>query len=70
MHWSSRHASRSIVNSLVPAVTDPISGQPELKAAPVAVRRFPTAWYGFAVTAHAGVPPATDYWARMRVAGG
>jgi assimilatory nitrate reductase catalytic subunit len=35
---------------LIAPHVDPVSGQPELKHAPVALRRFVAAWYGFALT--------------------
>ena len=69
MHFSSAHASHGAVNRLVPARTDPHSGQPESKAARVALRRYPAAWYGFAVS-RANLSPICDYWARMPTAGG
>ena len=50
MHWTDQFASSARIDALVGALTDPISGQPELKAAPVAIDRFEAAWYGFAVT--------------------
>lgn len=37
IHWSKQHASQSVANVLVPAVVDPVSGQPEFKASPVQV---------------------------------
>ncbi|MBK6656887.1 MAG: molybdopterin-dependent oxidoreductase [Proteobacteria bacterium] len=69
MHFSAAHASNAGINALVPAVTDAISGQPELKAARVAVRAFNAAWYGFAVTC-SDVMPTSAYWARMRCTAG
>jgi len=47
MHWTGRFAAGARVNSLVPPVTDPVSGQPELKAAPARLAPFPAAWHGF-----------------------
>ena len=70
MHWSDQFASRARVNVLFPSVTDPVSGQPELKHTPVSVRRFPAVWHGFAVLAQALPPPQADYWARMEITGG
>ncbi|MEM9196438.1 MAG: (2Fe-2S)-binding protein, partial [Pseudomonadota bacterium] len=51
------------IDALVAAVTDPISGQPESKAATVQVARYNAAWYGFAVSA-APLAPDCSYWAR------
>lgn len=47
MHWNDRFASAARVNALLPSVTDPISGQPELKHMPVRVETYRPAWYGF-----------------------
>ncbi|HET8709891.1 MAG TPA: nitrate reductase, partial [Spongiibacteraceae bacterium] len=44
MHWSDRFAARAKVDALIAANTDPHSGQPELKHAPVAVRALTSRW--------------------------
>jgi len=69
MHWTGETAPSARIDRLVPAVTDPVSGQPESKAAAVALRRWPAAWYGFAVSAG---PMRLDapYWARARTRAG
>jgi assimilatory nitrate reductase catalytic subunit len=64
MHFSASFASRGALNALIPAITDPISGQPESKATAVAVRAYHAQWYGFAVT-RAEFTPQCEYWARM-----
>jgi assimilatory nitrate reductase catalytic subunit len=50
MHWGSGHASLGRVGTLIASVVDPVSGQPELKHAPVGLRRYAPAWYGFALS--------------------
>ena len=70
MHWTGETAPSARIDALVPAVTDPISGQPESKAATVAVARFAARWHGFAVSAHRGGAPEADYWARARTGQG
>ncbi|MEL6521561.1 MAG: molybdopterin-dependent oxidoreductase [Pseudomonadota bacterium] len=50
MHWTSQLAPAGRSNPLVPAVTDPFSGQPALKAGEVEIVKFEAAWYGFAVS--------------------
>jgi len=62
MHWSGQFAAAARVGALVPAVTDPHSGQPASKAGRAEVRRHDAAWYGFAVSRERPVP-ATTYWA-------
>jgi assimilatory nitrate reductase catalytic subunit len=65
MHWTGETAPSARIDALVPAVTDPISGQPESKAGVVAIQRFEAAWYGFAV-ARGDVSPDCAYWAKAR----
>ena len=69
IHWTGETAPSARIDALVPPVTDPVSGQPESKAARVALRRFDAAWYGFAVSVTA---PAFDsaYWALARTTAG
>ncbi len=50
IHWTDQLASRARVDTLVAPICDPISGQPESKATPVAVRRFAATWHGFALS--------------------
>jgi assimilatory nitrate reductase catalytic subunit len=61
MHWSGTYASGAIANSSTISNVDPISGQPELKAAPVSVKRFAATWYGFGV-AFDRFDLKTRYW--------
>ena len=44
MHWSDQFAARANVGRLIGSHTDPISGQPELKCAPVRVRPAAARW--------------------------
>ncbi|MSU90066.1 molybdopterin-dependent oxidoreductase [Rhodobacteraceae bacterium 2CG4] len=69
MHWTGETAPAARIGPLVAAATDPLSGQPEAKAAVVAVERFAARWYGFAV-ARTAFRPATAYWARTRADAG
>ncbi|MBM1144023.1 molybdopterin-dependent oxidoreductase [Alcanivorax sp. ZXX171] len=63
MHWSDCFSGRARVDALVPARTDPVSGQPAFKHTPVAVAPWRPAWQG--VMLGAGAPPEVDYWARI-----
>ncbi|AOV17394.1 nitrate reductase [Acidihalobacter aeolianus] len=47
MHWSETYARDARANVLTAAVTDPVSGQPEFKHAPVRVEPFRPDWTGF-----------------------
>ena len=53
----------------IPGLTDPVSGQPESKAAVVQAARFDAAWYGFAISADPMAPDCA-YWARARTEAG
>ncbi|SOH92434.1 assimilatory nitrate reductase catalytic subunit [Monaibacterium marinum] len=65
IHWTGETAPAARVDAVIPSANDPISGQPETKAAVVAVEPFNAAWYGFAVSAQPLTPNCT-YWARVR----
>ena len=70
IHWTDEFASDARVDVLVAPVVDPISGQPESKATPVAVEAFDPAWYAFALTRQKPQNLTCDYWARARTSGG
>ncbi|WP_171182492.1 nitrate reductase [Ruegeria sp. HKCCC2117] len=69
IHWTGETAPTARVDALVPSVVDPVSGQPESKAAAVSVRRMNASWYGFAVSVDA-VSPTAEYWAMSKTAKG
>ena len=69
MHWTAETAPSGRIDRLVPGLTDPLSGQPALKAARVAIRPFSARWFGYAV-ADRPFRPDCAYWARGPVTGG
>ncbi|MEM6740731.1 MAG: molybdopterin-dependent oxidoreductase [Pseudomonadota bacterium] len=69
IHWTEETASAARIDTLVAAVTDKVSGQPESKAAICALAPWNAAWFGFGVSARRP-DPSTGYWARARVPGG
>jgi assimilatory nitrate reductase catalytic subunit len=70
IHWNDETASCARIGSLIGAATDPHSGQPELKATPVAIAPAPYASRGF-VLARDNLPmPQSSWWARVAVQGG
>lgn len=69
MHWTGETAPSGRIDALVAPVVDPVSGQPESKAAVCAVTKLAAAWYGFAVTA-GDLAPDCAYWARARTPSG
>lgn len=70
MHWTAETASAARIDTLVRAVTDPISGQPESKGSVVAIERFAAGWHGFAVSGEIRPAPEAPYWTRLRSASG
>ena len=71
MHWNDQFAARARVDALVPAVTDPISGQPASKNIAARVERFVAAAYGFAVLRRkpGTSMPTTGPWPSAAAAG-
>ncbi|MBV8793878.1 MAG: molybdopterin-dependent oxidoreductase [Hyphomicrobiales bacterium] len=67
MHWTDQHASLARIDALIRAAADPVSGQPELKAAPVAARRFDAAWHAFATSIRPIAADKADYFAKAIV---
>ncbi|MEM8822246.1 MAG: molybdopterin-dependent oxidoreductase [Pseudomonadota bacterium] len=65
MHWTGETAPTGRIDDLVAGMVDPVSGQPESKAAVVAVKKFAAAWYGFAVSVERPAPDST-YWAMAK----
>ncbi|SDF00336.1 nitrate reductase [Limimaricola pyoseonensis] len=65
MHWSGETAPTGRIDALVAAATDPVSGQPESKAAAVAVAPWRAGWFGFAAS-RSRPEPGCDYWSRAR----
>lgn len=59
MHWTRQRSAGSPVNSLLAPVTDPVSGQPALKAGVVTATKFKPKWYGYLATKTAIVPQTT-----------
>jgi assimilatory nitrate reductase catalytic subunit len=65
IHWSDANASSARIGSLVSPHTDPLSGQPELKATPVAVTPLSLAYRGLALGRTPLALPAAAWWARV-----
>ncbi|MDJ0615035.1 MAG: nitrate reductase [Rhizobiaceae bacterium] len=72
MHWTNQFASNARVDKLVPAITDPFSGQPASKNVAVAIRPFQVAAFAFLVSrekpdlSNGGV----TYWATAKCTNG
>ncbi|NVK13179.1 MAG: molybdopterin-dependent oxidoreductase [Rhodobacteraceae bacterium] len=69
IHWTGETAPSARIDTLVAGAVDPVSGQPESKAAVVAAERWQPAWYGFAVSSQP-MRPRAEYWAVARTGTG
>ena len=69
IHWTGETAPSARIDDLVTAAVDPVSGQPESKAAAVSLSRCDAAWYGFAVSRDR-ITPDCAYWAIARTDAG
>ena len=62
LHWTGETGPTGRIDTLVPAEVDPVSGQPALKSAAVAIRAFAAGWFGYAISTR-DMRPDCDYWA-------
>lgn len=70
MHWNDQFAAQARVDSLVPATSDPVSGQPASKHVAAQVASFDAKSFGFAILRHRPPTLEADYWAIARCNGG
>ncbi len=67
IHWNDSFSSKARVGSLIPAVTDPVSGQPEFKHGIARIEALPTQWQGFILTRRNTIALRyAKYWTRSR----
>jgi assimilatory nitrate reductase catalytic subunit len=66
-HWTDRFTSAGPIDAVVGAATDPISGQPELKATPVRIAPVTPQWHAVLLRGTEQMPPGPYYWARTPV---
>ena len=66
MHWTDQFTSSGPVDRLVHALTDPVSGQPDLKGTAVRVNAIAEAWRGVLVRLAGGEPELSDavWWSK------
>ncbi len=69
MHWTCETAPAARIGAVIAGATDPVSGQPESKAAVVNITKLDAAWYGFAVSTRQ-MAPDTAYWAQTKTDAG
>ena len=70
MHWNDETASAARVGSLVHAIVDPISGQPDSKATPVAIAAVLMPSAGFMLSRRRFALPRDSFWAWSAVKNG
>ena len=72
MHWTDQFSSSGPVNRLVHAVTDEVSGQPDLKGTKVEAAAVTETWRGLLLRRAAGTPALgeTVHWSKVPIAGG
>ncbi|WP_186419266.1 nitrate reductase [Bosea sp. CS1GBMeth4] len=70
IHWSGETASDARIGATVQPLTDPVSGQPELKATPAAIAPVSFRSRGFLLGADDFVLPEGSWWSRVAVEGG
>ncbi len=70
MHWTDRFSSAGPIDAVVGGATDPVSGQPELKATPVRVTPITPLWHGLLMRGSEHVPQGPYYWARVPLEAG
>jgi len=70
MHWSGFFAANAGAGSLATPLTDPFSGQPELKHVAVRIEREAVAWAGVLITQRDLRPTGLVHWSRSAVEGG
>jgi assimilatory nitrate reductase catalytic subunit len=66
IHWNDQFSSGGNVGQLVNPWTDPISGQPECKHTPVAIKPIQFGYHGFCLTHNPLNFPKTGYWSMSK----
>ncbi len=70
IHWSAETASEARIGSVVQALVDPFSGQPELKATPASIAPVAFASQGFVLSRSSFPLPQGGWWTKVAVEGG
>ena len=69
MHWNDHFSARARVGTLVQAVTDPVSGQPDFKHYVANISAYDPEWYGFILSRRQLGLTNPHYWVRSRAKG-
>ncbi len=67
IHWTDQFTSAGPIDAVVGGVTDPVSGQPELKATPVRIAPLTPQWHGLLLRGSEQVPQGPYYWGRAPI---
>ncbi len=71
IHWNDQFSAQACISRLIPAVTDPVSGQPQSKYAAVALEAVTVGCWGALFSRRQlTLPSALAYWSRIAVPGG
>ncbi|TKT75894.1 nitrate reductase [Aquamicrobium sp. LC103] len=70
MHWSGLFAANAVAGTVSNPLTDPFSGQPELKNVPIRLAREKIAWEASLLTVRDLRPTGFVHWHRRAVSGG
>jgi len=70
MHWTDAFAAAGPIGRAVTALTDPHSGQPELKLTPASVTRVVTRFHGVLLRRAGDALPAGCHWTRVPLPNG
>ncbi|MCR4378588.1 MAG: molybdopterin-dependent oxidoreductase [Rhodospirillales bacterium] len=66
IHWSRMNTANSGVGGICNTVTDPVSGQPEMKFTPVHIERLAVTWHALVVSRDDVTLDGAMYWARVQ----
>ncbi len=70
IHWTQVDSSQGRVCPVISPDTDPVSGQPELKYTPIAIKRWHYSSEAIVITRQKVKNPQFDYWVKRKIAGG
>ena len=70
IHWNAQFSSCGRASEMIPAITDPVSGQPQSKYAEVALTAITTQSWGLLFTRSEPGLRGLDYWSKISVSGG
>jgi assimilatory nitrate reductase catalytic subunit len=66
IHWNDQFSRNAQVGSVIQAITDPLSGQPEYKHCPVTIEPYRAHWYGFLLSRRELKLTEPGYWSKSR----